>query len=163
MAAPKPSTVTTVTRISSQRHPILVTVDTFHPGLCHEGIEGATVTRIAFLSGPLPVAVDPRKEHDDDEEEDDDEDDDDDDDDDDDFETPRATQTPHQTTPQGGGGTESRPKPRSTPHHRGGGTPSRPKSRTTPHHRGKGPGGEGVRVPTIVGVRYRGGARPNRD
>ena len=74
-----------------------MTVDTLHPGLCHEGIENATVARIAFLSVPLPVAVDPRKEHDghddddanDDEDdvEDDDEDDDDDDDDDDDHTT----------------------------------------------------------------------------
>ena len=32
---------------------------------------------ITFLSGPLPVAVDPRKEHDDDDGDDDDDDDDD--------------------------------------------------------------------------------------
>ena len=40
MAAPKPSTVT---RSSSPTHPILVTVDAFHRGFCHEGIEHATV------------------------------------------------------------------------------------------------------------------------
>ena len=74
-----------------------MTVGTFHPGLCHEGLENATVTRVAFLSGPLPVAVDPRKEHEHDDDENDDEDDDegddegDDDHDDDDFETPKAT------------------------------------------------------------------------
>ena len=73
IAAPKPSTVT---RISSQTHPILVTVDTVHPGLCREGVESATVTRIAFLSGPLHVAVGPRKEHDDDDDDVDDDDDD---------------------------------------------------------------------------------------
>ena len=42
MAAPKPSTVT---KISSQTCPILVTMDTVQPGLCHEGIENATVAR----------------------------------------------------------------------------------------------------------------------
>ena len=101
-----------------------MTVDAFHPGLCHEGIENATVTRIGFLSGPLPVAVDPRKEHeddddddgdddedgddDDDDEGDDDEDDDDDDDGDDhgddEIETPRATQIANHTVAKGGGG-----------------------------------------------------------
>ena len=83
------------------------------------------------------MAVDPRKEHDhvddddddDDDEEDDDENVDDNDDGDDDFETPRATQTANHTTPQGGGGTESRPKPRTTPC-QGGGRDSK-KSRTT--------------------------------
>ena len=81
------------------------------------------------------MAVDPRKEHDDDDDDDGDDDDDDDDDgegddddddgdadeddddhdyadddddDDDDFETLRATRTANHTTPQGGGGTESR-------------------------------------------------------
>ena len=71
-----------------------MTVDNaFHPGLCHvchEGIENATVTRIALLSGPLPVALDPRMEYDnndvdaDDDAYDDDDDDGDDEDDDDD-------------------------------------------------------------------------------
>ena len=83
MAAPK---LSTVTKISFQTHPILVTVDAFQPGLCHEGIENATVTRIAFLSGPLPVAVDPTKEHDDDDDDDVDDVDDDDDDHDDGYE-----------------------------------------------------------------------------
>ena len=64
----------------------------------------STVTRIAFLSGPRPVAVDPRKEHDDD------------DDDDDDFETPRAPNREPHHTPQESGGTDSRPQPRTTPH-----------------------------------------------
>ena len=41
MAAPK----STATRISSQTHPILVTMDAFQPGLRHEGIEKATVIR----------------------------------------------------------------------------------------------------------------------
>ena len=117
---------------------ILVTVHTFHPELCHKGIENATVTRMAFLSGPLPVAVDPRKQHDDDDhhhhdDADDDGDDDDDDDDDDDSKHP------------------GRPKPRSTPHHRSSQgrradpdpephtTPSRPKSRTTLHYVGTPP------------------------
>ena len=36
MAAPRPSSVTT---ISCQTHRILVTVDAFHAGLCHEGIK----------------------------------------------------------------------------------------------------------------------------
>ena len=42
----------TVTRISSQTHPILVTVGTFHPGLYHEGIESAIVTRIRLPARP---------------------------------------------------------------------------------------------------------------
>ena len=75
MSAPEPSTVT---RISSQTHPILVTVDTFKPRLRHEGMKSATATRIAFLTGPVPVTVDPRKEQDDDYDEDEENDDDDD-------------------------------------------------------------------------------------
>ena len=96
MAAPKPSAVT---RISSQTHPMLVTVETFHPGLCHEGIESATVTRILWqlTQGKEHDGDDLGDDDDDDDDDengDDDEDDDgDDDDDDDDFETPRATQT----------------------------------------------------------------------
>ena len=98
-----------------------VTVDTFHPGLCHEGIENATVTRIAFLSGPLPVAVDPRKEHDDDDDDDDDADDDVDDDDDGDDVTMRLTMMTTMmiimmlTISKHPG----RPKPRTTSRHRG--------------------------------------------
>ena len=62
--------------------PILVTMDTFQAGPCHEGIETCNCHQEAFLSGPLPVAVDPRKEHHDDDEDDADENDDDIDDDD---------------------------------------------------------------------------------
>ena len=103
------------------RPSIPVTVDTFHPGLCHEGIENATVTRIAFLSGPLPVAVDPRKEHDDDDDDDDDADDDVDDDDDGDDVTMRLTMMTTMmiimmlTISKHPG----RPKPRTTSRHRG--------------------------------------------
>ena len=51
-----------VTRIPSQTQPILGTLDTFQPRLRHEGINNATVTRIAFLIGPVPVSVDPKTE-----------------------------------------------------------------------------------------------------
>ena len=92
----------------------------------------------------------------DDEDDDEDDDENDDDDDDDNLETPRApNREPHHTTPQGGGETESRPKPQTTRHHRVGGNPSRPKSRTTLHHR---EGRAGERVPTIVGE----GVEPGR-
>ena len=129
MAAPKPSTVT---RISSQLHPILVTVDTFHPGLCHEGIENVTVTRIAFLSDALPMAVDPTKEHDDDDDDDDVEAD---DEDDDHHETPRVpNREPHHTT----GAEELRADPNPEPDHTTGGGEGVP---GTNHWGGGGAGG----------------------
>ena len=79
-------------------------------------------------------------DEDDDGHDDEDDNDDDDADDDDDFETPRATQTANHTTPQGGGGTESRSKPRTTPHHRG------PDSKQTQIHTApRGGGGGGCR------------------
>ena len=81
MAAPKP---TTVRIMSSQTHPILETVDTFQPRLRQEGITNATVTRIAFLTGSIPVTVETRKGHQDDHDDGHDEGEDDDDDDDDD-------------------------------------------------------------------------------
>ena len=60
-----------VTRIPSQTQPIIGTLDTFQPRLRHEGINNATVTRIAFLIGPVPVSVDPKTEQYDDDDDDD--------------------------------------------------------------------------------------------
>ena len=75
----------------------------------------------------------------------DDDADDDDDDDDDDFETPRATQTANHTTPQGGGGIESRSNFRTTPHHTGAGLQAVP----VPTIRGGGERGGGDRTGII--------------
>ena len=86
-------------------------MDTFQPGLCHEGIEHATVTwrrscRARFLwqltqdRNMMMMMMLMRMTNDDDEDDKNNDDDDDDDDDDDASETPRATpnREPHHAT-----------------------------------------------------------------
>ena len=77
------------------------------PRLRHECIKNATVTCIAFLTGPLPVTVDPRKERDDD----------------DDAKPLTLSKTPNRKTMphhRGGGEPLQADPNRTTPRHRGG-------------------------------------------